>query len=86
MIQEREVLSHEIGHIITDTADNIYISKWDEQRADVAWREFLINAEEVISLIEENEWVADAQLFASYFGVSVETMEKRIREIFNLSI
>ncbi len=83
-IKEREVLAHEIGHILTNTTNNIHISKYDEQEADVAGRDFLINATELISLIEDNEWIADASILASYFGVSLETMQKRICEIFNL--
>lgn len=83
-IREREVLSHEIGHILTDTTNNIHISKWDEQEADQAGREFLIQKEDLVTLIEENEWIADAPLLASHFGVSVETMQKRICEVFDL--
>lgn len=83
-IKEREVLAHEIGHILTDTADNIHISKYDEQEADASGRDFLINRDDLISLIEENEWIADACYLASHFWVSVETMQKRICELFNL--
>jgi|GEM_PF-2124406 hypothetical protein len=54
-VREREVLAHEIGHILTDTADNIHVSKYDEQLADISGREFLINADDLVSLIEENE-------------------------------
>lgn len=66
-VREREVLSHEIGHILTDTADNIHVSKYDEQLADISGREFLINADELFSLIEDNEGVADASILASHF-------------------
>lgn len=83
-IKEREVLAHEIWHILTDTADNIHVSKYDEQLADISGREFLINADDLVSLIEENEWVADASILASHFWVSVETMQTRICEVFNL--
>lgn len=83
-IKEREILAHEIWHILTDTADNIHVSKYDEQLADISGREFLINADDLVSLIEENEWVADASILASHFWVSVETMQKRICEVFNL--
>lgn len=83
-IKEREVLAHEIGHILTDTADNIHISKYDEQEADASGRDFLINRDDLISLMEENEWIADACYLASHFWVSVETMQKRICELFNL--
>ena len=48
-------MAHEIGHILTDTADNIHISKYDEQEADASGRDFLINRDDLISLIEENE-------------------------------
>ena len=82
--EEREVLSHEIGHILTDTTDNIHISKWDEQEADQAGREFLIQKEDLVSIIEENEWIADACYLASHFGVSEDFMKKRICEVFNL--
>ena len=83
-IKEREILAHEIWHILTDTADNIHVSKYDEQLADISGREFLINTDDLVSLIEENEWVADASILASHFWVSVETMQKRICEIFGL--
>lgn len=83
-VREREVLAHEIGHILTDTADNIHVSKYDEQLADISGREFLINADDLVSLIEENEWVVDASILASHFWVSIETTQKRICEIFDL--
>ena len=83
-VREREVLSHEIGHILTDTADNIHISKYDEQEADASGRDFLINRDDLISLIEENEWIADACYLASHFGVSEDFMRKRIAEVYNL--
>ena len=82
--EEREVLSHEIGHILTDTTNNIHISKWDEQEADKAGREFLIQKEDLVNLIEENEWIADAYYLASHFGVSEDFMRKRIAEVYNL--
>ena len=84
LIREREVLSHEIGHILTDTTDNIHISKWDEQEADQAGREFLIQKEDLMNLIEENEWIADAYYLASHFGVSEDFMRKRIAEVYDL--
>lgn len=66
-VREREVLAHEIGHILTDTADNVHISKYDEQAADRSGRDFLINKEDLATLIEENEGVADASMLAIHF-------------------
>lgn len=83
-ITEREILAHELWHFLSWTENNIHFSKYDEQAADVCAREFLIPKTELISLIEDNEGIADACLLAAHFGVSIETMQKRICEVFDL--
>lgn len=84
-ITEREVLSHELWHFIDGTEDSVHFSKFDEQRADRCGREFLIPYDELISAMEDEEWVCDANTLACKFWVSTDTMMKRIREVFNLS-
>ena len=83
-ITEREVLWHELWHFLSWTENNIHFSKWDEQEADKFGREFLIPTSELIRAIEDNEWICDTYCLATIFGVSAETMQARVREVFNL--
>lgn len=85
LITEREVLSHELGHFISGTEDNIHFSKWSEQKADRCGREFLIPYDELISEIESDDWTADATVLACKFWVSVDTMIQRIKDVFHIS-
>ena len=84
IVTEREILWHELGHFLSGTENNIHFSKYDEQKADRFGRDFLIPRDELERAIEDIDGNADASILAMRFGVSIETMMERIRDLFRL--
>lgn len=83
-ITEREILWHELWHFLSWTENNIHFSKYDEQEADKFGRDFLVPKNDLLRAIEDNEWICDSHYLAIIFWVSIETMKKRICEVFSL--
>ena len=79
-VQEREVLSHEVWHIIDWTVDTHICFLW-EKRANKIWRSVMIPYDKLKSAIEEI-WECDLTILAKVFWCSYEFMERRMHDLF----